>query len=262
MRKDMQYVSCNGQNVTHRSATRLWMMDRIPSKEFSVRKYGRNSDVDGAADVSDVGSTTVYPTVAFQTEIFGGASDIPSSDGIHSVQCEGLDINGVDITEVATLNGTTPVVLVNSYFRMNRMFTKALGAVATQLNSFNIVCRHTGSATLSMISAQKGQTLQAYYTTPANISAYLKSLSASAARVATKVDVAGTIEFQTRQSGEGWRVRDSDEVTNGHSVDRTYGKNNVIIAPFSDVRVRVTSVNTNNIAVSAAFRLKGHRHAH
>ncbi len=235
---------------------------RVTSKDFRFRKFGRNPDVDGPEDVSDVGSTTVYPTVAFQTEVFGGASDLPNSDGIHSIQCEGLDINGADITEVATLNGVTPVMLVNSYFRMNLMYTKKHGAVATGLNSFNIICRHTGSATLAMISAQKGQTLQTVYTLPADVNAYLKALSVSAARSANKVDVAGTVEFQTRERGEGWRVRDSDEVTNGYSLDRTYGKNNVVIAPFSDVRIRVTAINTDSVAVSGAFRLKGHRHGH
>ena len=83
--------------------------------------------------------------------------------------------------------------------------------------------------------------------------------SASAARIATKVEVAGTIEFQTREQNEGWRVRDSAEVANTYGVNHKFGGDGVPIKGFSDMRLRITAINTDNVAVSGAFELSGHR---
>lgn len=235
-------------------------MSRIPSSNFELHKFGCNIDVDGAEDIWDGGGNYLFPAVAFQTEVVGGASDLPNSDGVHSIQIEGLDINGVDVTEVATLNGATPVVLTNSYFRVNRAFVKQLGAVVDQLNSFDIGISHTGSATLAQISAQEGQTLQTIYTLPANVSAYFLGWHANGGRSGAKIDATMSMRLQTRQNGEGWRTRSASELTDHAPIERHYDvpKANPI-KPFSDIRIRATAVNTNNLVIAAGFELKGTR---
>ena len=165
--------------------------------DFYVNKYGRAGDVDAAMDVYDVSTGSYeFPTVAFQTQIVGLANDDVSSDGVHSVQVEGLDINGADISEVATLTGATPVTLANSYYRVNRAFIKAVGATLT--NSGNISVTHTGSATLARISPLEGQTLQAIYTMPAGVSGNIVAWRSDAAREATQVAFQSTLKLQTR----------------------------------------------------------------
>jgi hypothetical protein len=109
--------------------------------DFYLHKYGRNADVDGVEDIWDFGSGYLFPTVATTTEIVGLANDIPSSDGVHSMKIEGLLADGTEVTEVATLNGATPVVLTNSFYRINRMKIDAVGAAG--INSGNIDVSHT-----------------------------------------------------------------------------------------------------------------------
>jgi len=226
---------------------------------FFVNKFGRAGDVDAVLDVYDVSTGSYeFPTVATSTQVVGLANDIPSSDGVHSVQIEGLLANGTEVTEVATLNGTTPVVMTNSFYRVNRMFVKASGA--TNINSGQIRCTHSGSGTLAMISPLEGQTLQACYTLPAGIRGSIVSWRADAAREATQVAFQTSLRLQTRKVGETWRTRDSALAGNTNSLDRKFStKGAIAIEPLMDIRVRVTAVNTNNGTVSAGFEIDGFR---
>jgi hypothetical protein len=225
---------------------------------FWMHKFGRNADVDASEDVWDFGSHYLFPLVAFPTEIVGGASDIPSSDGVHSVCVEGLDINGVPIVEVATMNGTTPVVLVNSFYRVNRAFIDAMGGNATQVNSFNIDVTHQGSAMLAQIRAEEGQTNQAIYTMPKDVNGTILAWNVSASRIGINTAVSASIKFQTRFPGRGWRTRDTAEVFQGVDVRRTFNTpESISLPPLTDIRVRVTDINTTDVAVSAGFEISG-----
>jgi hypothetical protein len=227
--------------------------------DFWVNKFGRAGDVDAALDVYDVSTGNYeFPAVAFQTQIVGLANDDVGSDGVHSVQIEGLDINGVEISEVATLTGATPVTLANSYYRVNRAYVGAVGATLT--NSGNISITHTGSATLARISPQEGQTLQAIYTLPANVRGNVVAWRADAGREASQVDVQASLRLQTREAGKGWRTRDSALAGNRNSLNRYFRTPQAItLKPLTDIRVRVTAVSTNNAVVSAGFEIKGFR---
>jgi len=224
-----------------------------------VNKFGRAGNVDAEMDVYDVSTGNYeFPTVAFETKIVGIANDDVSSNGVHSVQVEGLDINGVEIAEVATLTGATPVTLANSYYRVNRAYIKAVGAFG--VNSGNISITHTGSATLARISGLEGQTLQAIYTVPANVSGQIVSWRVDAARPATQVAFEASVRLQTREAGKGWRTKDAGQAGNTNSLTRIFQTPQPItVKPLTDIRVRVTSVNTDDGAVSAGFEIKGFR---
>ncbi len=226
---------------------------------FYLHKYGRFGDVDVAGeDIWDLGSNYLFPTVATSTQIVGLANDIPSSDGVHSVTVEGLLADGSDITEVATLNGTTPVVLTNSFYRVNRAYIGAVGA--TGINSGNIDVTHSGSATLARISPLQGQTLQTCYTLPTDVVGSVLSWTATCGRPTSRGDVAGTIALQTRENGLGWRTRDTFEMVDGAHYYRAFGNPEAIpVSGLSDIRVRITTINTDNVAVSAGFELTGFR---
>ena len=226
---------------------------------FYVNKYGRASDVDAALDVYDVSTGSYeFPTVAFETKIVGLANDDVSSNGVHSVKIEGLDINGSEITEVATLTGATAVTLANSYYRVNRAYVKATGA--SGVNSGNISITHTGSATLARISPLEGQTLQAIFTMPANTTGNVVSWRVDAARESSQTDFVASVRLQTRNNGEGWRTRDAAIAGNANSLNRVFQTPEPItIKPLTDVKVRVTAVNTNNGTVAAGFEIKGFR---
>jgi hypothetical protein len=225
---------------------------------YWIHKFGRNADVDGAEDIWDGGSNYLFPTVAFQTEIVGIANDIPSSDGVHTVEVQGLDFNYAEISEVATLNGATPVVLANSYYRVNRAFVRAVGN--SLINSGNISISHTGSAELSRISPSEGQTLQTIYTMPAGVSGHVVDWHCNAGRIGAKIDVECELRFQTRVESEGWRTRGVLEMEDGFDYVRKYeSPNAVIVDPKTDIRMRVAAVNTDNVAISGGYEIEAFR---
>lgn len=229
--------------------------------DYWVRKFGRAADVDAAdTDIYDVSTGTYeFPTVATSTQVVGIANDLPNSDGVHSVIVEGLLADGSEVSEVATLNGATPVVLTNSYFRVNRMYIQAVGA--SGVNSGEIRCTHSGSATLALISPLKGQTLQAVFTMPAGVNGAIYQWNVDAARESSQVNVQGGFELQVRHNGEGWRTQDAGLAGNTQSVHRDYWNmpSPIAVKPLTDVRIRCTAINTNNVAVTANFVVKGFR---
>ena len=226
---------------------------------FYLHKYGRNADVDGVEDVWDFGSGYLFPTVATTTEIVGIANDIPSSDGVHSVIIEGLLANGTEVTEVATLNAATPVVLTNSFYRINRMKIDAVGAAG--INSGNIDVSHTGSATLSRISPLEGQTLQAVYTMPAGVSGNFKNWYVDAGQSGLFNNVKASARLQTREVGKGWSTKGAVEFTHEVPVQRVFQVvgDTTAIKPLTDIRVRITAINTENVIVNAGFEIEGFR---
>ena len=227
---------------------------------FQIHKYGRNPDLNTALDdVWDFGSNYLQPTVATSTQVVGLANDIPSSDGVHSIQIEGLLANGSEITEVATLNGATPVVLTNSFYRVNRMFALASGA--TGINSGNIDISRSGSATLGRITPLAGQTQMAVYTIPAGISGHFKNWYLDAGQTGLFNNVKGEAALQTREVGGTWRTKNSAAFTHTMAINRRFevmGKSNAI-KPLTDIRVRVTSTNTDGLIVNAGFEIEGFR---
>jgi hypothetical protein len=227
--------------------------------DFYLHKYGRNADVDGAEDIWDFGSYYLFPTQATTTQIVGLANDIPSSDGVHSVKIEGLLANGQEVTEVATLNGTTPVILTNSFYRINRMYIDAVGA--SGVNSGNILVSHSGSATLSMISPLKGQTMQAIYTMPVDASGHFKNWYVDGGQTGLFNNVKATAELQTREVGKGWRTKAAVEFTHSNPVQRVFQSigGTTAVKPLTDIRVRITSINTQNVIVNAGFEIAGFR---
>lgn len=227
---------------------------------FYVHKFGRAADIDAAnVDIWDVSSGNYeFPTVATSTQVVGLANDLPSSDGVHSVMVYGLLADGSEVTEVATLNGATPVVLTNSFYRVNRMHIDTVGA--SGVNSGFIDVTHSGSATLARISPLEGQTQQAIYTIPAGVTGSIAAWHVEASRETSQVDVKTSVRLQTRENGKGWRTRDSGLAGTTQSLSRKYvGETAVPVKPLTDIRVRVTAVNTNNASVTAGFEITGFR---
>jgi hypothetical protein len=224
--------------------------------DFWLHKFGRNPSVSGSCDIWDFGSNYIFPTAATTTQIVGGASDLPSSDGVHTVQVEGLDVNGAAITEVATLNGTTPVILANSYYRVNRAFVLSTGGDTE--NAANIDISHSGSATLARISAGEGQTLQAIYTMPQSATGSLLRWGISGNKVAINQDFAASIRLQSRKPGASWRTQDSLELVNGTYISKEFAHEQAMrLDPMNDVRIRVVAVSTSAVALSGGFDVAG-----
>lgn len=143
-----------------------------------------------------------YPSAATVMQMVSSSA----SDTAVAVRIMGLNAAYEPITEVVTLNGTTPVVTIGSYFRINSLVTVAGNAAGT-------ITLSASGVTYGKINVGVGRSQMSLYSVPAGYSFYL-----------TRVDM-----FSNLSGGSGnyclYRVQ--SEFQNGVSLD-------VLQAPFTD----------------------------
>ena len=142
----------------------------------AINKFGHNATITTASDPEDIwtggGLYAFFPTTAQSMEILSSSTnDTSGGTGARTVIVYGLDSNWDEQSETLTLNGTTPVNLVNTYIRMFRAVVLTAGSVET--NDGNLTVRIQGGGTTAIfIAADDGQTQQAIYTIPNGKSGY------------------------------------------------------------------------------------------
>lgn len=186
-------------------------------KHSAVHKFGFNSAV-GTAGTDTIwiqdGAYT-WPAAASVLKVSSSSADDDSTPsagtGALTVTLEGLDANYAEITEDVILNGVTTVNTTLSYLRLHRMFVATAG---TGLTNAGVIYAFTGAETSgvpdvattirSTIAASQGQTLQAFYTVPAGMTAYMTSVNAGSADGTN----ATTIELRARTEGGAFRTQE------------------------------------------------------
>ncbi len=138
-----------------------------------VNKFGRNPDVDTAADedIWDVGGTWVPPTTARTHDIASTSTDddgvnAPGSTGAQTIRVFGLTSwSTAEVSEDITLDGTTNVATANSYVIIHRMQVLTAGSGRTNAGDITATAQTDGTVT-AQITAGEGQTLMAIYGVP------------------------------------------------------------------------------------------------
>lgn len=170
----------------------------------------------------------IVPTLNTQTDIWSGAStgflsypyfseasklEIASSSaeddndggtGIKTLVIEGLDANYDKLTELITLEGTTPVTTTNSFLRTFRMYGVTCGTAESNVgNIWAIGIAGTWVAGVpqentykqAVIGIGRGQTEMALYTIPNGYTGYLTLIGASISKASNKY---GDVEIWAR----------------------------------------------------------------
>ncbi len=143
-----------------------------------------------------------YPPAATIMQMVSSSA----SDTAVAVRIFGLNASYEAITEIVTLDGTTPVSTVGSYFRINSLVTVAGNAVG------NLTLSAAG-VTYGKINVGVGRSQMSLYSVPAGYSFYL-----------TRVDMYSNL---LGGSGNYCLYRVQSEFPNGVSLD-------VLQAPFTD----------------------------
>jgi hypothetical protein len=235
-------------------------------KKNFIFKFGQSTDVDGVEDVWDGAGDTAaelqtynWPSAAATTTIVSSDSaDVSTSIGASEVKVIGLDDNLFHQHEYVTLNGVTPVQLVNDYKRVHRANVTKVGSNGVNVGEIDI--RHGAGVvnTIARIDAGNGQTLMAVYTVPKNWrNAWIRSWTASV-RSDGATARAATLQFLTRgeSSDASWQVKDVCEVhSNGGAASIQYS-NPIPISPGSDIRICVVAISSANANVVANFELE------
>lgn len=107
-----------------------------------------------------------FPSTALTMTL---ASSVSGDTGIE-ILISGLDASYSPISETVTLNGTTGVVTVNKYLRINSL-TTTLG------NATGIVTAKNGSTVYAQINAGIGRSQMSIYTVPNGYTFYLQRIN-------------------------------------------------------------------------------------
>lgn len=151
------------------------------ANHISVNKFGRNEDVDTAAeDVWSGGGTWVAPTTARQHNIVStSTSDTSAGTGARTVKVFGLTSWGAaEVSEDVTMNGTTNVLTVNSYVIIHRIRCTDWGTAGPNVGTITATAV-TDATVTARIEIGRGQTEMAIYGIPSTQTAYMTKYYAS-----------------------------------------------------------------------------------
>ena len=177
-------------------------------------KFGENPSVGTAYETLwPLGGRYITPTVATTMTVSSSSTDDTSAGtGLRTVRVEGLDANYYEISETVTLNGQTAVTLSDQYLRVNRV--EGMSAGSGEINA-GIIYVGSGTVTTGVpankynsISVGEGQSQFAFYTVPADKTAYIDAIYGSSG-------AAKTTEFKmyARPFGEIFKVKFETQVT-------------------------------------------------
>jgi hypothetical protein len=119
-----------------------------------------------------------YPLQAAATKLeilSASANDAAAGTGARTFVLNGLDTNFNPISETLTMNGTTPVLTVNSYLRVNSLQIASAGSGNTNAGDVTLRVQSAG-ATQAIARAGYGFAKQCIYTVPTGFSLLVTDL--------------------------------------------------------------------------------------
>lgn len=135
----------------------------------SIRNiFGTNESI-GTSFVTAWENSTALPFLSAEQNLSLVSSSL--SDTAVSILVSGVDANYEIVQEVVALNGTTPVVTTNKFFRINDLITTVGNAVG------DVTASYSGTV-YAKILAGRGKNQASVFTVPANHSFYLGRIDA------------------------------------------------------------------------------------
>lgn len=224
----------------------------------AVNKFGHNRVATSGDDVWGGGGVyAFYPLTAQTVQLTSSdGNDSSAGTGARTAIFYGLDSNWDEINETVTLNGTTPVVLVNQYIRMFRGVVLTAGSNETNLGNINVAV--SGGDTAIHIGINDGQTQHAIYTIPAGKTAYFIKGYVGMADDDKNGEVA-EFQWQARPNtvaNGAWAVKGQASVNSlgAGNWQYSYGVPSGGIPEKTDIRIRVVAA-TATLGVVAGFDL-------
>lgn len=222
-------------------------------------KFGRNPDVDTGIpeDIWHGGGTYTGHPVSFTPETVNvrsdNANDAAAGTGARTVRIFGLKTSASTEyeSEDITLNGTSNVASVESWWRINRAYVLTAGSGGENAGIITVESSVTTANVFAQMPVGFNQTQIAAYTVPAEMRMLVKRVRVSIVRNNGSAGSA-TISFRIREPGGVYRAIRPFEVQTGGPVNYTEFAGEVFPAG-SDVKFRVDQVSDNNTICEAAF---------
>lgn len=224
-------------------------------------KFGRNNEINNSgsrtapADIwSGGGSYTGFPITGAATTLAissASASDTSAGTGARTIILEGLDTDYNPISETITMNGTTTVTSIHSYWRMSRAKVVTAGSVQTNVGQISAAWTGTPAQIFMAMPADAGQTAICCDTVPAGKTRYILQLQTSLVRSSGAAGSAN-MQFQVRELGGAWQTKRFPAISDGSPYSPIIDAS-IIIPEKSDVRWRCQAVSDNASIISAEF---------
>ena len=232
----------------------------IPGYSFN-RKFGQVDSVQAAtpADVWEYGITS-----GAEKYTFSATADIDTISGSNAgdtqdVIIDGLDINGDQITQTATLNGQNKVP-ITPIWRFNRAFNDNANDFAGDVYIYvdGVITAGVPNDVTTVrgyIKAGKGQTNQSIYTVPNGKTAFLFGEEVSLTKAGGATVVAADFEQKSREFGKVFRNKEFFTLLSSGNSGKNYNfpvpleyKGKTDILPSVDV-------SANNVGASWAYTM-------
>ena len=147
-------------------------LGRVSKNDYSLHKFGYNAVVGTTFETiwPEGGDRTFRTTEATMTVSSSDADDTSAGTGARTVSVYGVDGSWDEVSETATLNGTTGVTLSNSYMIVHRMAVETAGS-----GNENAGILYVGTGTITagkpavvecLVSAGINQSQVAYWPVP------------------------------------------------------------------------------------------------
>lgn len=219
---------------------------------ISINIFGQNNDIDiGTEDIWGTGGYWVTPTAATTVNfVSSSTSDAAAGVGARTVKIEGLDGSYNQVSETLTLNGTTIVASVLSYFIIHKI--TVLTAGTSQTNVGTITTQWTGGGTPvgPSVTIGKAQTQFCVYQVPSGYTGFLEQFGGGTQGGGTL-----DLELSIKPFGGVYNLRNKIalNITGTSNADYDY-KYPLKILEKSIIKLTGTA-NTNNTDVSGYFDL-------
>ena len=218
-----------------------------------VSKYGYNSSIiNSTEDVWSNGGILSFLSSAETMNIVSTeAADkgTPTAGtGARTVEIFGVDENYMPISETVTLNGTTNVLTVKSFLRVNRMRVSTVGTGEVNEGVISATAS-TASTVQAAIPADSGSTFKSQYTVPAGFDAFIRTVNYGALN-----NDQVQFDLQTRSLGGSWITR--DRVSTVESFIPPPFQVPIRVSAKSDIRVQAIRVaGSGTVQVSTRYAM-------
>ena len=189
-----------------------------------IYKFGQNSVVgDSVETIWQQGGLYSYPPSATtMTVSSSNTNDTSAGTGARTVQILGLDGDYNEISETITLNGQTAVTTTNSFLRVNRAIILTAGSGGANAGTIYV---GTGTVTTgvpaNVYTTINGdgtnQSLQAFWTVPANYNAYIYQTNVSTGNSSNTPAVLKTL-LVARPHGGVFNTKEVIVLTDGNHL--------------------------------------------
>ena len=225
-----------------------------------IYKFGQNSVVGNSVETiwQQGGLYSYPPSATTMTVSSSNTNDTSAGTGARTVLISGLDGDYNEISETITLNGQTAVTTTNSFLRVNRAIVLTAGSGAANAG---IIYVGTGTVTTgvpaNVYTTINGdgtnQSLQAFWTVPANYDAYIYQTNISTGNSSNTPAVLKTL-LVARPHGGVFNTKEVIVLTDGNHLQKYSFP--ITLTEKTDIEFRAESSSASvNFDVSASMSI-------